>query len=233
MGKVRVILYGVGAVGSLIAKGLIEKEGVEIVGAIDIAKNKVGKDLGEVLSIKRELGIKQGIVGNSYQQTIENSNCFESEIIKIVFMKEVDPKDMAEYFNVTLELLPYVPELLSDIWALGSSPELIVEMLRSLKLSSMSAQVLDLGCGKGAVAITLAKELGFRIHGVDFFEPFILEATKRSKELGLSSLCIFEQSDIRHISARTRNFDIVVYTAVGGVLGSLDKCVERLRQFIA
>jgi 4-hydroxy-tetrahydrodipicolinate reductase len=58
MRKLRVILYGVGAVGSLIAKFLLEKEGVEIVGAVDIAKNKVGKDLGEVLSIERKLGIK-------------------------------------------------------------------------------------------------------------------------------------------------------------------------------
>jgi 4-hydroxy-tetrahydrodipicolinate reductase len=58
MRKLRVILYGVGAVGSLIAKFLLEKEGVEIVGAVDIAKNKVGKDLGEVLGIERKLGIK-------------------------------------------------------------------------------------------------------------------------------------------------------------------------------
>ena len=58
MRKLRVVLYGVGAVGSLIAKFLLEKEGVEIVGAVDIAKDKVGKDLGEVLGIERKLGIK-------------------------------------------------------------------------------------------------------------------------------------------------------------------------------
>ncbi|MDH5793280.1 MAG: hypothetical protein OEZ18_01790 [Candidatus Bathyarchaeota archaeon] len=58
MRKVRVVLYGVGAVGSLIAKFLLEKEGVDIVGAVDLAKDKVGKDLGEVLGIERKLGIK-------------------------------------------------------------------------------------------------------------------------------------------------------------------------------
>jgi len=57
MGKVRVVLYGVGAVGSSIAKFLLDKEGVEIVGAIDIAEEKVGKDLGEVLGVGRRLGI--------------------------------------------------------------------------------------------------------------------------------------------------------------------------------
>lgn len=56
--KLKVVLYGVGAVGSLIAKFLLEKKGVDIVGAIDIAKDKVDKDLGEVLGLKRKLGIK-------------------------------------------------------------------------------------------------------------------------------------------------------------------------------
>jgi 4-hydroxy-tetrahydrodipicolinate reductase len=37
---------------------LLEKEGVEIVGAIDIAKDKVGKDLGEVLGINKKVGVK-------------------------------------------------------------------------------------------------------------------------------------------------------------------------------
>ncbi|MBE0520618.1 hypothetical protein IBX35_06220 [Candidatus Bathyarchaeota archaeon] len=58
MRKVKVALYGVGAVGSLIAEYLLQKEGIRIVGAIDIAKDKVGKDLGEVLGLNRELGVK-------------------------------------------------------------------------------------------------------------------------------------------------------------------------------
>ncbi len=39
--KVKVALYGVGVVGGLIAKFLLEKEGVEIVGAVDTAKDKI------------------------------------------------------------------------------------------------------------------------------------------------------------------------------------------------
>ncbi|MEM3705315.1 MAG: hypothetical protein QXM65_03535 [Candidatus Bathyarchaeia archaeon] len=58
MRKVRVILFGVGAVGTLIAKFLLEKDGVEIVGAVDVAKDKVGKDLSEVLGAPKSLGIK-------------------------------------------------------------------------------------------------------------------------------------------------------------------------------
>jgi len=57
MQKIRVVCYGLGAVGSRIAKFLLEKEGIEIVGAIDIAKEKVGKDLGTVLELDKKLGI--------------------------------------------------------------------------------------------------------------------------------------------------------------------------------
>jgi 4-hydroxy-tetrahydrodipicolinate reductase len=57
MRRIRIALYGVGVIGSLVAKSLLEKEGVEIVAAIDIAENKVGKDLGEILQLDRKLGI--------------------------------------------------------------------------------------------------------------------------------------------------------------------------------
>jgi len=57
MDKVRVVLYGVGAMGSRVAKFLLEKEGVEIVGAIDVAEDKVGKDLGEILGLDKQLGV--------------------------------------------------------------------------------------------------------------------------------------------------------------------------------
>jgi hypothetical protein len=58
MNKVKVILYGVGEVGSRIARHLLEKEGVEIVGAIDMAEDKIGKDLGAVLAVGKRLGVQ-------------------------------------------------------------------------------------------------------------------------------------------------------------------------------
>jgi 4-hydroxy-tetrahydrodipicolinate reductase len=58
MDKIKVALYGIGEVGSRIARHLLEKEGIEIVGAIDMAKDKVGKDLGEVLGLGKRLSVK-------------------------------------------------------------------------------------------------------------------------------------------------------------------------------
>jgi 4-hydroxy-tetrahydrodipicolinate reductase len=56
--KLKVALYGIGAVGSMIARFLLEKDGLEVVAAIDVAKDKVEKDLGEVLGLSKKLGVK-------------------------------------------------------------------------------------------------------------------------------------------------------------------------------
>lgn len=58
MKEVRVALFGVGVIGSMVASFLLEKEGIDIVCAIDVAGGKVGKDLGKVLGIGKKLGVK-------------------------------------------------------------------------------------------------------------------------------------------------------------------------------
>lgn len=55
--KIRVIHYGLGPIGVETARLVLKKTNMEIVGAVDISKDMVGKDLGDILDLKRELGI--------------------------------------------------------------------------------------------------------------------------------------------------------------------------------
>jgi len=56
--KVKVIQCGVGNVGSQIVKILLQRQDVEIVGALELSKSeKLGKDLGEVVGIGRQVGV--------------------------------------------------------------------------------------------------------------------------------------------------------------------------------
>jgi len=55
--KIRVIQYGLGPIGIETARLVTRKSGMEIVGAVDISKDLVGKDLGEILGLDRKLGI--------------------------------------------------------------------------------------------------------------------------------------------------------------------------------
>ena len=54
--SIRVIQYGLGPIGSAVARHVVEREGLELVGGVDIDPAKVGKDLGEVIGLGRPLG---------------------------------------------------------------------------------------------------------------------------------------------------------------------------------
>jgi hypothetical protein len=54
---IRVIQYGIGPIGAAIVRLMLEKPGLEIVGAIDVDPAKAGKDLGEVAGAGRKLGV--------------------------------------------------------------------------------------------------------------------------------------------------------------------------------
>jgi len=147
-------------------------------------------------------------------------------------MNERQKREIAESLDATPELLPFIPELLADLWALGSSPDVIAKLLRPLGLPSKTTHVLDLGCGKGAVSLTLAQEFGFQALGIDFFEPFIREARDRAEEMGVASRCRFVCADIRDALREAKEFDVVIYASVGWVLGKLRECVAKLRQCV-
>lgn len=55
--EIRVILVGVGYIGSEIAKLLLRKKGVKIVGAVDPSPQKAGRDLGDVIGLNEKIGI--------------------------------------------------------------------------------------------------------------------------------------------------------------------------------
>lgn len=54
MENVKVVIWGFGAMGSGMAKMLLKKKGVDIVGVCDMSPDKVGKSIYEVLEIDRE-----------------------------------------------------------------------------------------------------------------------------------------------------------------------------------
>ena len=55
--SIKVVHYGIGPIGAGLVKYVLQKEGVKIVGAVDVDKNKVGKDLGE-LAVGKSIGVK-------------------------------------------------------------------------------------------------------------------------------------------------------------------------------
>ncbi len=56
-GLIGVIQFGVGPIGQAIVRDLVKKEGIRIVGAIDIDEEKLGKDLGDIVGLDNPLGV--------------------------------------------------------------------------------------------------------------------------------------------------------------------------------
>jgi len=54
--KIRVIQYGLGPIGSGVACHVVERTGLELVGGVDIDPAKVGRDVGDVIGLGRDLG---------------------------------------------------------------------------------------------------------------------------------------------------------------------------------
>jgi cyclopropane-fatty-acyl-phospholipid synthase len=68
-------------------------------------------------------------------------------------------------------------------------------------------EVLDIGCGWGGMALTLARDCGAHVTGITLSREQLLECRRRAAEAGLSDTCRFELMDFR---AWTRPVDRIV-----------------------
>jgi ubiquinone/menaquinone biosynthesis C-methylase UbiE len=70
-------------------------------------------------------------------------------------------------------------------------------------------KVLDLGCGVGGSARTLAAEFGCSVTGIDLVEEYCQTATMLTKRVGLSHKVAFEHGDMAALPFDDRVFDAV------------------------
>lgn len=129
----------------------------------------------------------------------------------------------------TTEIIPYLAYLLQDFWELGSSPNDMVELLAEHVPEIERRRALDLGCGKGAVAIALAKRLAMHVKGIDAIPEFIGQARSAAIREGVSQRCSFEIGDITALVQSEAGYDCTVYGAVGPVLGEPEAMLAALR----
>lgn len=140
-------------------------------------------------------------------------------------------ESIAHAMETDARLLPLLPELLADLWELGPSADQVVATLESVGVKPDST-VLDLACGKGAVAVALAERAGVRVEGIDGFEPFLLAARARAEERGVSHRCRFEHGDIRNVLGQEAQYDVALLLSVGPVLGDYEKTIAGLRRLV-
>ncbi len=144
--KIRVVLYGVGAIGRLVAKTLLEKSGVEIVGAIDIDPKKIGRDLGDLIGLERKLGV---IISDKVDEVISKGKPHVVIHMTRSYLKDV--------YDQLVELIKYGVNVISTCEEL--SYPYIVDMKKAEELDRLAKQhgctVLGTGINPGFLMDTL------------------------------------------------------------------------------
>ncbi len=89
------------------------------------------------------------------------------------------------------------------IWDTGISPPELLSFIAEHKLG----RALELGCGTGTNAITLAKA-GWQVIGVDFATRAIRIAKKKARDSRVKA--DFRVGDVRHLDSITDQFDLIL-----------------------
>ena len=74
--------------------------------------------------------------------------------------------------------------------------------------------VLDIGCGIGGPARTLAAEFGCRVTGLDLVPQFVEAATELTRRVGLADRARFQQGDALRLPFPDAGFDAVLFEHV-------------------
>ena len=89
-----------------------------------------------------------------------------------------------------------------------------VALLTSASLTSES-RVLDVGCGIGGVARTVAQTMGCHVTGVDLTPVFVSTASELSELVGMSAATSFSVADASNLDFEDDYFDAVTLVHVG------------------
>ena len=146
--------------------------------------------------------------------------------------KETEEKLACSLTAETTELLPFLPYLLQDLWELGSNPRDILKLMKKHMPLTANTRLLDLACGKGAVSINIAKELGLHVSGFDLIPEFVEYSRRKADEMGVGLLCCFACGDVNEVVNTEKNYDAVVFGAAGNVLGTPAETLAKLRSVV-
>ncbi len=126
------------------------------------------------------------------------------------------------------DIIPFLPELLQDLWELGSDCNEIIALIQNKVDNHEIKNVIDLGCGKGAVSVKLAKELKIKVKGIDIIPEFIKIANLKAMEYHVDDLCSFEICDINQAIKYEKDYDCLIWGAVGKILGSYKETLAKI-----
>jgi len=114
-GPIRVLHFGLGPIGAAVVRQVASRRGFRVVGGVDVDPAKVGRDVGDIAGVGRQLRIK---VSDDARKAIKASKpdvvvlCTQSSMKKVMPQMEAILKHKIPIVSTTEELAyPYGPNL--------------------------------------------------------------------------------------------------------------------------
>ncbi len=225
MRNVRVALWGLGAMGSGIARVLMERRGVEIVGACDMAPDKQGRSLYALLDSPQG-DRPEALVTGDIHQLLSLSPIDVCVIATNSFVKDVFGKVMLA-LDQGANVLTIAEEM---SWPWAQSPELAQQM--DAKAKQMGLSVLGTGINPGMMMDLLAVFLSgcmtrvdhVRCERVNSLSPFG-EAVMVEQGIGISKEA-FDQG----VHDGSLAGHVGFHESIGMISAALNLGVDAMRQ---
>ncbi len=146
-------------------------------------------------------------------------------------MKSIEKSVIDSLDGKSLDLYPFIPYLMQDLREMGTPAKEVIDILAKNGFTAdNSIRVIDLGCGKGAVSVALAKEFDCKVLGIDAVPQFIEDARKSAVKEKVSDKCSFEIGDIREVLKTCNDYDLVILGAIGYIFGNLQDTLEMTKK---
>lgn len=161
MKQIRVLQWGLGAMGSGMAKLMLDKSGLKIVAAVDGRPDYVGKDLGEILAVGKKLGVR---VTNKPEDVLKKEKVDIVVIATTSWLKDQIP-DLRKILNAGINCVSIAEEM-SDAYA--QNPKLARELDTLAKKNGVT--IIGTGVNPGFVLDQLIVALTAGNHNVERIE---------------------------------------------------------------
>jgi 4-hydroxy-tetrahydrodipicolinate reductase len=135
--KIRVIQYGLGPIGIETARLITRRSGMEIVGAVDISKDLVGRDLGDILGLNHTMGVTVTDNGKALFTQIRADAVLHTTGSRI---RKIFP-EIEEILRARLNIVSSAEELLFPLGETAGLPERIDALAKEHGVSVLGAGV--------------------------------------------------------------------------------------------
>lgn len=178
--KVQILIWGFGAMGSGMARMLLNKEGVEISGVCDKHPERIGKDLHDLLGIERN-GHPEVIIRSSIEETLNSASGTDLALLATdSFTSKAFDKIML-LVSKGLNVISTAEEM---AYPQAGEPELAAEIDKAARANGVS--VLGTGINPGmimdllviamtGVSINIEEITAERVNSLSPFGPAVME----------------------------------------------------------